>query len=258
MKLIVLVCVVLLSAFSVGHAFAAQGIAGVAQSLVQPNSQASPVVVLTEDDGSGTLSPPKFVMYDDGTVIYTVDGTHFVVQLEPDEVAALEERFHWDQLNELRVSYTLSDVIHQPYTRMLFKAERGYASISIYGDLSSETARVAVPAIMISAIDVIRSFESREAIEWLPEMVEVFITPYEYAPEESIIWPDFWPSLDDAATRQHGERFSLYVPISEYEAIRAFLRTRSNRGAVLIDGRKWGAGVRFPLPKEEVWTGRAY
>lgn len=89
---------------------------------------------------------------------------------------------------------------------------------------------------------------------WLPANIEVMFWPYEYAPDESIIWPKDWPGLSAKDTRRRGEdSYSVFLPSAKLPELRRFLETRKEKGAVLIDGKKMADSFRFPFPGEELW-----
>lgn len=46
---------------------------------------------------------------------------------------------------------------------------------------------------------------------------------------------------------------AAYLPSTSLAQLRAFLKRRSDKGAVEIDGRKWSASIRFPFPQEQLW-----
>jgi hypothetical protein len=56
---------------------------------------------------------------------------------------------------------------------------------------------------------------------WLPRHVEVMFWPYEYAPDEAIIWPRDWPGLRSKGTKTRGEgSYSVYLPSAKLVALR--------------------------------------
>lgn len=226
------------------------------QAAPQPGAGAEPLVVLIAYDpwamviGSDT---PRFVLYDDGVVIYRTDAGHYSARLTPDQVATFNASLRPDALAERAGTYTAVNATDQPTTDILVRRKAGYARVSVYGSLRSPFARAATPDEFLDAYERLAAFESPGAIPWLPEAVEVMIWPYEYAPDESIVWPETWPGVDHADTVQRGDSHSLYIPAAEYPELRDFLRTRREKGAVLIDGRKWIAQVRLPFPKEDRW-----
>jgi hypothetical protein len=95
----------------------------------------------------------------------------------------------------------------------------------------------------------------KDAKSWEPPFVEVMIWGYDYAPDESILWPKEWPGLKSPYTLKRGDSFSIFLPGKEIPKLRAFLKTRKQKGAVKIDGKKWAVSIRFTFPSESVWLG---
>ena len=92
-----------------------------------------------------------------------------------------------------------------------------------------------------------------EGAPWIPEYIEVMLWPYEYAPDDSIHWPSDWPSLDSPRAMRRGDSYSIYIPGPSVDRLRAFLKTRKERGAVEVGGKKWAASYRYVFPSEPVW-----
>ena len=90
---------------------------------------------------------------------------------------------------------------------------------------------------------------------WMPEFTEVMFWPYEYAPEESIVWPATWPDLKADTTKKRGEgdSYSVFLPSARYSELRKFIATRKEKGAVLINGKKMSISYRLPFPGESRW-----
>lgn len=258
MKRIILAGALVMSMFQIGDASVARTVEPVSQAPAQPAAGAEPLLVLIEYDpwamviGSDT---PRFALYDDGVVIYRTATGHYTARFDPEEIETFRASLNPEALSGLAGSYTVSDATDQPTTDLMLRTGSTYAHMSVYGALKSPEARSAIPSEILDAYDRLTDFERGDAVPWLPEAIEVMIWPYEYAPEEPIIWPADWPGIADADTRQRGDSYSLYVPASDYPRLRDFLRTRRERGAVLIDGRKWIAQVRLPFPMEDRWMG---
>ena len=89
---------------------------------------------------------------------------------------------------------------------------------------------------------------------WLPPKIEVMFSDYEHARDKPIEWLSEWPGLYDATSQKHGARdYSVYVPSGDLAKLTAFLETRPERGAVMIDLNQMAPSVRFPFPSEDVW-----
>jgi hypothetical protein len=76
------------------------------------------------------------------------------------------------------------------------------------------------------------------------------IWAYDYAPEKSIVWPEKWPDINSNSTRKRGDSYSIYLPYSEKGNYKEFIATRSEKGAVEINGKKWAVSTRIPFPHE--------
>ncbi len=216
-----------------------------------------PVLVLLERNpwlmviGSDS---PSFALYDDRTVIYRDDsGYHSVALSEDDYDDLLRAVAEIDDPASSGFYDVAALITDQPTNHLLlYLHEPVY--ISVYGSLNSEAILARLPEDLRTAIGVIRSYRSDDAEPWLPDYLEVMLWDYSYAPEDSIIWPEDWPGLDDPNTQRWGEdSYSIYVPSSEREALMTFLRTRNERGAIELDGHKFSASVRYPFVGEALW-----
>lgn len=191
---------------------------------------------------------PRFVLYDDGTVIYRGDAGYQSVTLPAAESAALAAKVSLVGIKDY-TDYTR--VTDQPSSIIIdFRTKQ---AVEAYGATSRHRQSGSRGDKLLTMIALLRDYQSPEAKAWEPEAIEVMIWPYEYAPEASIIWPDAWPGLEHPDTVQRGDSYSLFVPIREKDALLAFLETRQERGAVEIGGRKWAVSLRTPLPGEARW-----
>ena len=146
------------------------------------------------------------------------------------------------------------DATDQPSQDLLIYQGKEPVFISVYGSLKDSAVRSKLPNEVVAAYDTLKGFHHPRSRSWLPENVEVMLWPYEYAPDPSIKWPKEWPGLNDPRTIRRGDdSFSVYLPSTSLAQLRAFLKRRSDKGAVEIDGRKWSASIRFPFPQEQLW-----
>jgi hypothetical protein len=266
MKRIVLTFALALSMSVAGAATASETAPQSAQvTSVQPGEAAEPLLVLVEANPWALVlgsDSPKLALYDDGVVIYQKDGAYLAARLDTDDVQNFMDALQLEALTELAGNYSISELTDQPTTEIFLWADGQYKRIWIYGSLNSEApdlgpTRLAglsqLPPQVAASYRRMSSFDRPDAVAWAPEAIEVMISPYEHAPDESIIWPSRWPGLDHPGTRQRGNGLSLFIPASEDAALRAFLQEQRELGAVLIDGRKWAVSTRFPFPKEDRW-----
>jgi hypothetical protein len=256
MTRIILAIALLASAFLPGDVCTAQTSAQAPAAAVQPGPRAEPLLVLIEYDPWAMVigsDSPRLVLYDDGVVIYRKEGGYRALRLEPDDIAAALASLKPEAVGRLAGSYVASSWTDQPTTDILLRTGSTYARVSVYGSFRSDGVRAALPSEIVDLYQRLSEFDRPDASAWLPAFVEVVIWPYEYAPDESIVWPEDWPGLSHASTLARGDGYSLYVPSAEYTRLRDFLRTRQQKGAVLVGDRKWAAQIRLPFPKEERW-----
>ena len=50
-----------------------------------------------------------------------------------------------------------------------------------------------------------------------------------------------------------GDSYSIFMPGKELPKLLDFLKTRKEKGAVEIDGKKWAVSFRYTFPSEPVW-----
>jgi hypothetical protein len=227
-----------------------------------------PIAVREVTDPWGTTDSPAFVLYADGQVIYRDDDAdgaarYMTVRLDPERMQALTDKLrgfapavgHAEQIS------LLPGFSDQPETRFYLDVDGKPRVTAVYGlgvdwlgDSVPKPQGDVLPA-EIAALDAFLStVRYDDASEWVPARIEVFVWPYEYAPEASIQWPKRWPGLDAPTTVKGDEGYSLYLPGTELEAVLAFLGTRKERGAVEIGGRKWAASVQAIFPGAATWA----
>jgi hypothetical protein len=89
---------------------------------------------------------------------------------------------------------------------------------------------------------------------WKPKYIEVMIWPYEYAPEDSIIWPNYWPGLESLFTQKWGNgNYSIFLDFKFENELISFLKTRKAKSAVLIGEKKFAVSFRYVFEGESIW-----
>lgn len=234
-------------------------------ALYSPQSHAQktvpePLLVMIQTDpwlmviGSDS---PRFALYKNGDVIYRTDKGYRFVHLDEAQMGEFVASMDLAGVAKHQGSFDASNATDQPEEIFLgFDQEKPWA-LRVYGLIGAGDGAPTVPAEVKRLYGFLDSFDRANASEWVPEKFEVMIWPYEYAPEASIHWPEGWPSLDDPATRQRGESYSLFLPSSLYGQFQSLLETRDEKGAMVMGGKKWAVSHRFPFPAESRWMGGA-
>jgi len=224
-----------------------------------------PLAVLVETDpwlmviGSDT---PRFVLYEDGQVIYRKKGgAHYLwKQLTPDELQKLKVRLtSFGPYRKGRQSIDVAAVSDQPETKLYLNFDNTELVASIYGlnfaDESQEEGRskTPLPVELRKLHTFLSSLEFEGAKEWTPKYIEAIAWDYGYAVDTSVSWPKQWPALNSPTTIKKDSRYSIFMPGGELKNVVALLRTRKERGAIDIDGKKFAVSVRPVFPSEPVW-----
>jgi hypothetical protein len=235
-------------------------------------AESKPLLVILEENpwlmviGSDS---PTFALYDDGTVLYLRDKPTpkepFHTRKVADAKQKAEALLSFDA-SKMKSRYDLSAWTDQVTTVIWTPTKK----ITIYGGWRKAHATSTDSDLRLKAMaerekNMWESLPSeiREALlrvdreraivgtAWLPTKIEVMFWPYEYAPEESIVWPKEWPGLAATDSRKRGEdSFSVFLPTEKLSELRTFLKKGKPRGAVLIDGKKMAESHRLPFPGE--------
>lgn len=238
----------------------------------------APILVVREMDpwrmviGSDSA---KFAIYDDGSVIYQAvkpTAERPFSRREVDDPSKLAEALLRFDPATVDAEYELSSATDQISTTIWTPKK----TIEIYGNWREPLTVGAGDDPDLKAIDErerkmwetlpkeIRDFLTKVEAErqtvgeqWLPETIEVMLWPYEYAPEESIIWPEGWPDLKSKTTRKRGkDSYSVFLPSKSYSELLQFISTQKEKNAVLINDKKMAISLRFPFPMEARWMRR--
>ena len=227
-----------------------------ALAAARNSSSPSPLIVALSSDpwlmviGSDS---PTFALYSDGTAIFRTRSGYHSTKLDRNQLDSFVQTFDRPDLAKLSGRYVAADATDQPDNSLLVYAGKAPFYITVYGSLEDELIRSKLPPPVMNAFDRLRSFSASNARPWLPNKVEVMVWPYEYAPDQSIVWPKQWPDLKDPTTRKRGDSYSIFIPSSELPALKTLLASQKEKGAVKIDGKKWSASIRLPFPQEALW-----
>jgi hypothetical protein len=200
---------------------------------------------------------PAFALYSDGTAIFRTKAGLESTKLNQAQMAELVGAFENPDLAALAGGYHVANSTDQPSNELLVYGNNVPFYISVYGSLDDEAVRAKLPVAITEAFDRLRNFQASSARAWLPDKVEVMVWPYEYAPDRSIVWPQAWPRLNDSTTRRRGNSYSIFLNSTDLPALKAFLASSQEKGAVEIDGKKFAASVRLPFPHESLWMAPA-
>ncbi len=240
-----------------------------------PAADRQPILAVTQSTpwasviGSDSAS---FVLYDDGLLISLSSDPRPespFTQRSIEHPKTKVQEFLGADIERFENHYTLSSATSQISTTLWTPKK----SINIYGDWRKpftwdanndpkwkeieERERKLWEALPAGLRDCLARIENERGVigaPWLPENIEVLLWPYEYAPDESILWPLAWPDLKSKTTKRRNDAdFSLYLSADLLPDLKLFVSARKETGAVHINGKKMAITYRFPIPGEELW-----
>ena len=213
---------------------------------------------------------PSLVVYEDGEVLYRKGGDlhseYLHRRLDADALRAVKDRLAATDLSDVKSWYDLAPgVTDMPTTFLYVKAAGRVRKIRLYGMSAKGTLLAstryptdvkpeAVPDQVGELREYLRSLTLPDGVPWTPRYIEVSLQPYEYAPDASIHWPKKWPGLRSSRTTKDEYGYSIYLDWQQHEELSAFLRSRKEKGAIVIDGRKWSASLNWVIPREPDWA----
>ena len=225
-------------------------------AAIRKSGEAVPALVLMETDPWAAVigsDSPTVALYEDGTIIWRTGTAFRTTHLNRAELERLYTKLNPDALRPFYGRYDVAPMTDQPDEDLVVYRGDKPTFISVYGSLKSPEVRAKIPSEIVAAYDTLKDLNLPSSAEWLPPKFEIMVWPYEYAPDASIDWPKDLPDLKDGSTVKRGDSFSIYVPSSQLQEVRAFLAHRTEKGAIQIDGKKWAAAIRFPFPAERLW-----
>ena len=242
---------------------------------IDPFKGAKPIAVLIQTDpwlmviGSDT---PMVAIYDDGQVLYLKKGENenpslLQTQLSPDALTKIKDKLSsFGDYSKLKRHYNLMPkATDLPETKIYLSLHGKEFVTDVYGLMVSNTQLPAysilgnkqnpdgLPQEIRELHTYLTSLNFTEAKPWRPTYIEVVVWPYDYAPNESIHWLKEWPGLDSPNTLNRGNSYSIFLPGKELSKLQDFLKTRKEKGAVEIGGKKWAASLRYTFPGEPIW-----
>ena len=233
------------------------------------------VVVIQTDPWSMVIGSdvPRLAAYEDGTIIFLkkseTNVNYYSKKLSESELQDLRKHLKpVADFKNLKLFYNLlPNVTDQPEARLFLQDGNRSLATRVYGLRMPEghfnphtllskpkgNKPDDVPNELLELHKYLCSLDYADSKEWSPKYVEVMIWPYEYAPDASIQWPKSWPGLGSERSFKRDESYSIFLDGNLLPELQRFLKTRNEKGAVEIAGKKWAVSYRPVFPSEPVW-----
>jgi hypothetical protein len=192
---------------------------------------------------------PTFTLYQSGQVIYWKDKKYHLVVLSSPDIQDLLAKFQLTDTFFVRSRWiSASDATDQP-TCVLRTDLETLKRFSVYGDMEDAGTRAKVPRPLDVIYDLVHSFEDDQAVDWIPDKIEIMLSAYDNALGEPIPWPARWPDLNAAGSRRwENGGGTIFLDKRYFPGLRRLLASRKEKQAILINGSKFYAGYRLPPP----------
>lgn len=206
---------------------------------------------------SARLEVPPFVLYSDGTVIYTRGKQFFTAKLAPQEVDGLWHRLRRAGFFEVPKKITLAPhMTDLDVGRVAVRTEGGWRIVRIYAPDVTPRGCSKIDAVRREFL-ALNAFRTVGEESWHPAELAVHLTGYSYAPGGDIPWPD-------GLTRPPEEQLppdrsddpgvpTTYlhrIPAKEHGVLASLLEEQHHRdrAAVVVHGKKWAVHVAPVVP----------
>lgn len=162
-------------------------------------------------------------------------------------------------LSRAKDNYSISNHTCQPMNILSINTAKLKKRIKVYGSMlppanpKSRDVRKTLPPLLVSTSDQLMHFKHTKAQPWSPEWVEVRLCAMPAAKDEAVAWPSDLPDLNDERTQKLStDEYSVLVPISKYDQLKALTKEPTAKIAVvLLHGKKYRATYRMPFPEEK-------
>ena len=206
---------------------------------------------------------PVFVLYDDGLVIFKKDKAqveYSSVDLGPQEMKTLMEKFKIDEFLKLDNSYSTNNEFNQPVNFIKYWQGSKVKKVRVIGTIrDDEKDRSNSPKAFLHLFDQVISFKHKNAHTWVPYKLKISLYPQTNSQGEPVLWPSDWPDLNHKTTKKRTDpdlshSYELYLDGIHKEKLEQMLSKLKTNQAVSINGKPWYiAPVRYILPNEKMW-----
>ncbi|MEM8882823.1 MAG: hypothetical protein AAGD14_01990 [Planctomycetota bacterium] len=225
----------------------------------------SPIVVLHDSQARFAAFPvarsPVFVLYEDGRTIYRSNrpSGYRSVRLDEGERKRIEGLLT-PELGELDQDIDVIERTPAPpppdpsFAKLNFWRDGRRRTIYVHGYLGARSEnRTRCPRAFLNLYDALREFEHAGSEPWTPEKIVVRFREHASNDQPSR-WPDGWPDLTHATTRQDEEGWTLYLDFRNLDQLAAMWAHPGNSHAdVEINGRRGSIHYWYSFPLEESW-----
>ncbi len=216
-----------------------------------------PLLILTESDPTGMIAGadvPTFALYEGGQIIYKQtkkeNSRYYLTRMAKEQQQEfIGSLLISEDLIQLPLDTAVTQAKNQPTVELVLNFDTLLVK-RVYGDLRNDTtARANTPAAFLKVYDKLIAYEDSQALEWLPEKIEVLVSDHESATEQPLRWPASWPNLKSSETVWRSEKlYSVYLDKKHYKELLSLINKVNAKKAVEINGKQFFISYRLPFP----------
>ncbi|TGM12552.1 hypothetical protein EHQ81_13510 [Leptospira selangorensis] len=210
-----------------------------------------PVLVLIEEPGfRSNIIPtsPQFILYDDGSVIYTKRKNEYqYAKISKDVFKELIPR---DSFKSLKDYYDASDTTDLGSTSIKYLEDGNTYFVNVYADLQFENDRKRVPEDFLLTYDKILKQSENNGNLWIPNSIEIRFFGVSGSFKNPIKWPTKIPFV--VKNKMDGTQV-IYVEGKNCSEFIEFARKFKKGQVISFYGNTLSLHYRYIFPYEEMW-----
>lgn len=219
------------------------------------SSYGRPLIILYGDEF--IAHSPSFVLYENGQILYIKrkgdDFTVFKCSIDRTEIRTFVRSLGVsDSIYKLPASITDTEQTDQPMMHFVFDLD-SVKKITDFGIFRNPRFCNQVPHLLVAVYNNIRSYESKGALEWMADSVEVTFSPYDNAATVRK-WPHEFPTPNiPAAKNGTNSACQVFINKSKFPEFKKYFLSMKGKQAVEINGRKMSLEwYHIPFPNTQL------
>jgi hypothetical protein len=203
-------------------------------------------------------SGPSFILYNTGNILFWKNEKYRQIQLSEQEKEDLISELNLtDKLfkNTKFIDATNDDTSQM---KIIITDQPSYIAyinfdtlvhVSVYGNMRSNEFRKRFPRPILNIHNFVLNFNDEQAIDFIPDKIEILLSDYSHSPDTPIQWPKGWHDLNNENTKNtSGYEKSIFLDKKYFTKLTKLIKKRRQKQAFEINGKKYFVGYRFPIP----------
>ena len=101
---------------------------------------------------------------------------------------------------------------------------------------------------LAAALEFLATYEHPQAVEWIPERVDVALWPAPKSTQPDLVWPSELPGLKAGIHNSSDGSYTLFLTREQYAVLRPLLESKAPGQAFHVGKRRWAVYVHYAFP----------